>query len=93
MVAAPLTRNAVIKAVGEVDDSVVAGLVGMGVTAEELAQATSTPLGTVVIEVHLLPKGDARDAMRHQSELLHVLSTFGDDGVDCVVDCQRGTNR
>lgn len=34
-----LTRDAVLKAVGEVDDSIVAGLVGMGVTSEELAEA------------------------------------------------------
>ena len=39
MAGTPLTRDEVIKAVGEVDDSVVAGLVGMGVTAEELAEA------------------------------------------------------
>ena len=39
MTTTPLLRDAVIKAMGEVDDGVVAGLVGMGVTAEELAEA------------------------------------------------------
>jgi hypothetical protein len=37
MAGTPLTRDEVIKAVSEVDD-VVAGLVGIGVTAEELAE-------------------------------------------------------
>jgi hypothetical protein len=39
MARTPLTRDAVVRALGEVDDSIVAGLVGMGVTAEELAEA------------------------------------------------------
>jgi hypothetical protein len=39
MAGTPLTRDDVIKVVGEVDDSIVAGLVGMGVTSEELAEA------------------------------------------------------
>jgi hypothetical protein len=39
MAGTPLTRVEVIKAVSEVDDVVVAGLVGMGVTAEELAES------------------------------------------------------
>jgi hypothetical protein len=39
MAAPPLTRDAVVKAVGEVDDRVVAGLAAMGVTVEELAEA------------------------------------------------------
>ena len=39
MAAAPLTRDVVFKAVGEVDDRVVADLVATGVTAEELAEA------------------------------------------------------
>jgi len=44
MAGTPLTRDEVIKAVGEVDDSVVAGLVGMGVTAEELAEARASSI-------------------------------------------------
>jgi hypothetical protein len=39
MAGTPLTRDEVIKAVSEVDDVVVAVLVGLGVTAEELAEA------------------------------------------------------
>jgi hypothetical protein len=39
MAGTPLTRDDVVKVVGEVDDSVAAGLVRMGVTAEELAEA------------------------------------------------------
>jgi hypothetical protein len=35
----PLTRDEVIKVAGEVDESIAAGLVRMGATAEELAEA------------------------------------------------------
>jgi hypothetical protein len=35
----PLTREQVIRALGDADDAIVAELIGMGATAEELAEA------------------------------------------------------
>ena len=35
----PLTREQIIKALGDVDDATVAELIGMGATSDELAEA------------------------------------------------------
>ena len=72
-----LTRLEVIKAVGEVDDSVVAGLVGMGVTAEELAEARAWAENdeALVNSGKPLPSGRA-------GQLVELLSTIDAEASD-----------
>lgn len=39
MTSAPLDRDQILKALGDVDDATVASIIGMGITAEELGEA------------------------------------------------------
>ena len=72
-----LTRDAVLKAVGEVDDSIVAGLVGMGVTSEELAEACAW----VVSDEALVNSGKPLPSGR-VGQVVELLSTIDAEASD-----------
>jgi hypothetical protein len=67
----PLTREEIIKALGDVDDATVADLVGMGATAEELAEAQAW----VANDEPLVNTGKALPTGRvsHVAEIISVL--------------------
>jgi hypothetical protein len=69
-----LTRDDVIKAVGEVDDVTVAEIIGTGATAEELAEAQAW----IANEDVLLDAGKQPPAGRVR-ELVDILAEFETD--------------
>jgi hypothetical protein len=74
-----LTRDEIIKALGEFDDSVVADLVSMGVTAEELAQARAWVENNEVLVNSGKPLPSGR-----VGELVELLTTIEVEATDAV---------
>jgi hypothetical protein len=72
-----LTRDDVIKAVGEVDDVTIAQIIGTGATAEELAEAQAWIVnGDALIKAGKpLPSGRVRELI----DILAELETDDDD--------------
>jgi hypothetical protein len=70
-----LTRDAVIKAVGEVDDVTIAEIIGTGATAEELARAQAW----IATDDVLLDAGKPPQAGRVR-ELIDILAELETDG-------------